>query len=246
MPQIPSSPAFAIPPMAKLPFQPMKMAPPPQAIPKKPLAPMQSAAWRMHLNDPATQMAMKGPENQFNWQNAATQFDMRTPSSQANYNSPGTEFDRGAPPKLASALQNCMDNQNPSSGCPDPNSGRPVDLRGDEDEDLPLPPPVTAPGRPPEAPLTRDLLYKGAKDEGDFEARLKAFLPVFLERRKACEARAQYPELYKLAVERIGKVKQHPSPMKVTAIGEGDYKRLKVKPWTLQGEDALKDIKPHN
>ena len=219
MPQIPSSPAFAIPPMAKLPFQPMKMAPPPQAIPKKPLAPMQSAAWRMHLNDPATQMAMKGPENQFNWQNAATQFDMRTPSSQANYNSPGTEFDRGAPPKLASALQNCMDNQNPSSGCPDPNSGRPVDLRGDEDEDLPLPPPVTAPGRPPAAPLTRDLLYKGA-------------------------ALAIRNVLCKWAAETIGAVKHQPSCMKVTAVGEGDTSRLKKKPWTLQGEEAWSGVEP--
>lgn len=112
-------------------------------------------------------------------------------------------------------------NQNPNSSFPDPNSGRPYE-QSDENKrypqngKVPLPP-----TRPLAAPLTTDQLYKGA------------------------EARYLYPALWKLAMERIGDVKSQPSPMKVTAVGEGDFSRLKTKPWQVNGEEAWEGIKPH-
>ena len=75
------------------------------------------------------------------------------------------------------------------------------------------------PGRPLDAPLTTDLLYKGA-------------------------ALAIRNVLCKWAAETIGAVKHQPSCMKVTAVGEGDTSRLKKKPWTLQGEEAWSGVEP--
>jgi hypothetical protein len=42
----------------------------------------------------------------------------------------------------------------------------------------------------------------------------------------------------------IGAVKHQPSCLNVSAVGEGDSSRLKVKPWSLQGEEAWGGIKP--
>lgn len=78
-----------------------------------------------------------------------------------------------------------------------------------------------APGKPPEAPLTTEQLYKAALVD-------------------PCLRR--YPALWKLAAERIGEVKCQPSAMKVTAIGEGDTSRLKVKPWQINGEEAWDSV----
>lgn len=81
-------------------------------------------------------------------------------------------------------------------------------------------PAAAAPGEPPAPPLTRELLYKGAAAS-----------------RALWAARRAYPALWKLAAE-IGKIKTHASPMQVTAIGEGDSSRLKIKPWQLNGQEA--------
>ena len=111
-----------------------------------------------------------------------------------------------------------MFNQNPASGTPDPNSG--VPLIEDEDKELDEGPANRVPGAPAATPLMTDLLNKQA-------ACYKAAVALF---RKTAAIRP---------------VKHQPSAMKVTAVGEGDYSGLKTKPWTLQGEDAFKDITPH-
>ena len=116
--------------------------------------------------------------------------------------------------------------QGQNSSCPDPNSGR---VNAEEPAKLSLSRavPNKAPGSPPTAPLTTDLLYKGA-----MAAR-------FAEKRRAWEAKQAYPELFKVAFDKvIGEVKHQPSPMKVTAVGEGDFSRLKIKPWQINGEEA--------
>jgi hypothetical protein len=110
-----------------------------------------------------------------------------------------------------------MLSQNPCSGCPDPSSGVPVNQRGSANEDVPLPPPVRAPGDPATAPLTTDLLYKGAM----------ALIPD--------------PVLWKLA-EAVGKIKCQPSCMKVTALCEGDTSALKIKDWQTNGQKTMEEI----
>jgi len=99
----------------------------------------------------------------------------------------------------------------------DLNSGKPRDKLLETGQALIAPAPNTAPGMPPEPPLTRDLLYKGAR----------------------------YPALYKAGMALIGEVKHQPSCMKVTACGEGDTSGLKEKPWQVNGPTAWEGIKVH-
>jgi hypothetical protein len=108
-----------------------------------------------------------------------------------------------------------MDAQSPNTSFPAPNVGIPVEKRYPALAKAPKPP-----VRSVAPPTTTDLLYKGSA---------------------ACD----YPALRKLAAERIGKVKCQPSPMCVTAVGEGDMSRLKVKSWQRNGEEAFEGIKPH-
>lgn len=87
-------------------------------------------------------------------------------------------------------------------------------------------PAAAAPGSPPAPPPTVELLYKGAAD-------LRALW----------RAQRAYPALYKLAEEKvIGEVKCQPSSLKVSAVGEGDHSRLKVKPWTIFGQEAFDSL----
>jgi hypothetical protein len=175
-----------------------------------------SPSFQFQMNSPGVQFQRNSPTQQFAWQGAPSSFNMQSAGMQGYLNSPTAEFERGAP----KAASDPMANQSPCSGCPDPNSGRPIDQRGSPSEDVPLPPPVTAPGRPPAGPLMTDLLYKGAM----------ALIPD--------------PVLWKLAAA-VGKIKCQPSCMKVSALGEGDTSGLKVKPWQVNGEAAWEGIKCH-
>ena len=206
-----------LPPMTAQPTKPLQAAP---MTPQKPFQPAQSfapsAAYSFALNAPTMQLKLHSPGQQFAWQGAPGQFNQQSAGTQSYLTSAGGEFERGAP----KAASDPMANQSPCSGCPDPNSGRPINQRAQPNEDVPMPPPVRAPGKPAQPSCSTELLYKAAL----------ALIPD--------------PMLFKLAGV-IGVPKHQPSPMKVTAVGEGDTSRLKVKPWQVNGAAAWEGIKSH-